>query len=110
MTDTDMEDTGHSHPGVGQYVEIGVILAVVTAVEVGLYYIDVSRGFTVPALLFLTFMKFALVVLWFMHLRFDSRILRRLFVTGIVLAASVYAIVLIITLFNRRTGAEGLTG
>jgi cytochrome c oxidase subunit 4 len=35
-----------------------------------------------------------MVVLWFMHLRFDSRLFRRLFVTGIVLALFVYTIVL----------------
>ena len=38
--------------------------------------------------------KFALVALFFMHLRFDSVIFRRLFVTGIVLAAFVYFILL----------------
>ena len=97
MTDTDTEDTGHSHPGVGQYVEIGIILAVVTAVEVALYYIDVGRGFTVPALLFLTLVKFALVVLWFMHLRFDSPWFRRVFMFGLVIALMVFGIT--VTLF-----------
>jgi cytochrome c oxidase subunit 4 len=42
--------------------------------------------------------KFSLVVLWFMHLRFDSRIFRRLFISGMILAISVYAIVLMIFL------------
>jgi cytochrome c oxidase subunit 4 len=38
--------------------------------------------------------KFGTVVLWFMHLRFDSRIFRRLFVAGLMLALFVYLVVL----------------
>ena len=38
--------------------------------------------------------KFSVVVLWFMHLRFDSRLFRRFFVTGIILAMFCYVIVL----------------
>ena len=38
--------------------------------------------------------KFALVALYFMHLRFDSKLFRRLFVTGIILAIAVYIIAL----------------
>jgi len=38
--------------------------------------------------------KFSLVALFFMHLRFDSKLCRRLFVTGIILAIIVYAIAL----------------
>jgi hypothetical protein len=40
-------------------------------------------------------MKFFLVAMWFMHLRFDSKIFRRLFVAGIVLATIVFGIVLL---------------
>ena len=103
-TDTDTpEDTGHEHPSVGQYVEIGVILAVLTGIEIGLYYAGqggVPSTVTVPAILFLTLMKFVLVVMWFMHLRFDNRLFRRLFVAGLVLAAALYAIVGLI-MFNQ---------
>ena len=40
-------------------------------------------------------MKFALVVLWFMHLKFDDRRYARFFVMGIALACTLYLIVLI---------------
>ncbi len=103
-TETDTElDTSHGHPSVGQYVEIGLILAVLTAIEVALYYAGQAgtpSEVTIPAILFLTVMKFALVVMWFMHLRFDNRMLRRLFVAGIVLALGVYGIVALI-MFNQ---------
>jgi cytochrome c oxidase subunit 4 len=45
-------------------------------------------------MLFMMVAKFALVALFFMHLRFDSKLFRRLFVTGIILAIAVYMIAL----------------
>jgi cytochrome c oxidase subunit IV len=89
------EEEGRSHPGVGQYVEIGVILAVLTAVEVAMYIYrePLGRAITTPALLALTMLKFMLVVLWFMHLRFDHKMFRRVFFFGVVLATIVFGIV-----------------
>jgi cytochrome c oxidase subunit 4 len=46
----------------------------------------------VPLHLLFYAIKFALVVRWFMHLRFDSRLFMRLFVTGVVLALSIFAV------------------
>src|SRR6266516_3879055 len=85
-----------AHPGPKQYVVVAVILAVATALEVGLYYLNLPHGLLATLLLFFAVIKFSLVVLWFMHLRFDSRIFRRLFVTGLILALTVYLIVLTI--------------
>src|SRR5205085_6524511 len=82
------------HPGPKQYVVIAVILAAVTAMEVGAYYLHIARAVFIGLLLFLAAIKFSLVVLWFMHLRFDNRIFLRLFLTGLALALSVYLIVL----------------
>jgi cytochrome c oxidase subunit IV len=84
-----------SHPGPRQYVMVAVVLAVLTALEVAVYYISaLPHQLLVALLVFFAFWKFVLVVLWFMHLRFDSRIYRRLFVTGLLLAFAVYLIVL----------------
>jgi len=85
-----------AHPGPKQYVLVAVWLALATAIEVAWYYLDVPHGLFAALLLVLAFIKFSLVVLWFMHLRFDSRIFRRLFITGLALALSVYLIVLVI--------------
>ncbi len=94
QTDVDKE---HTHPGVAQYVEIGVILAVMTLLEVILYE-SFDRGLVyeagVAGLIILTILKFMLVVLWFMHLRFDAKIFRRLFFAGVVLAGLLYAVVI----------------
>jgi cytochrome c oxidase subunit 4 len=85
-----------THPGPAVYVKVAVILAIATALEVGLYYIEaLPTGVLVALLLFFAVIKFSVVALWFMHLRFDSRLFRRLFVTGIYLATTVYLIVLV---------------
>lgn len=106
MTDSDTregtEATGgpaeeEHHPGVKEYVEIGIILAVLTAIEVGLYFAPVPRAVAVPALLGLTAAKFVLVVLWFMHLRFDSKWFRRLFWTGVIGASALFLVTVLIT-------------
>lgn len=81
------------HPGTGEYIQIGVILGVLTALEVSLYFLDIATTLEVPALLALTAMKFVLVVFWFMHLRFDSPLFRRLFVVGVLLAVFCFGIV-----------------
>lgn len=84
------------HPTPVQYVKVAVVLAIATAAEVVLFYIEqLPDGALIGLLMFFMIFKFAMVALWFMHLRFDSRILRRVFVTGIVLACSVYIIVLL---------------
>lgn len=82
------------HPSPKTYVGVAVILAFITAVEVAMSYIDALRVILVPTLIVLAVVKFSMVVLWFMHLRFDSRIFKRLFITGLTLALAVFGIVL----------------
>ena len=82
---------GH-HPSESQYIVIAAILAVLTAIEVALSYLKVggSQGITNGALLVLAAIKFTMVAMFFMHLRFDKPVVRRLFVGGLVLAICVY--------------------
>jgi cytochrome c oxidase subunit IV len=98
----ELPEEDRTHPGPRQYVQIAVVLAVVTLLEVLAYYVESGDlGFTMPrvALIFLLIVlmviKFALVALWFMHLRFDSPIYMRLFLSGLVLAVSVFLFVLL---------------
>ena len=84
----------HTHPSPAKYVGIAILLAVITAVEVALYYITMPEWLVVVLLLVLATMKFAMVAGFFMHLKFDSPMLRRLFITGIVLAGVVYFVAL----------------
>jgi cytochrome c oxidase subunit 4 len=83
-----------AHPGPLEYIKIGLILAAITAVEVGIYYIEAIEDALVPILIVLSAMKFSLVVLWFMHLRFDSQLFSWLLVGGMVLAGILFVVVL----------------
>ncbi len=84
------------HPSDGQYWKIFFILFAVTAVEVLLYYVPVPGvNLNNAALGILAIFKFVVVVGYFMHLKFDNRILRRLFVTGLVLAIFCYMVFLL---------------
>jgi cytochrome c oxidase subunit 4 len=84
-----------THPPERTYVVVAVVLAVLTALEVSLYYIrDINDNALILMLGVLAVAKFALVVLYFMHLKFDSRIFRALFVTGLAFAVVLYVVVL----------------
>jgi len=83
------------HPSPKEYVRIGLILGVLTALEVAASYTGVTGSILLPTLFILAVVKFALVVLWFMHLKFDDRRYARFFVMGLSGAAVLYLIVLI---------------
>lgn len=82
------------HPGDAEYIKIGITLAVITAVEVLLFYIDIERNLLLGILAVLSAIKFYIVVSFFMHLRFDSKIFTTAFVTGLFLAFALFTVVL----------------
>ena len=86
---------GAGHPSPKEYVRIGVILGVLTALEIAASYAGVTGSILIPTLFVLALVKFALVVLWFMHLKFDDRRYARFFVMGLSGAAVLYLVVLI---------------
>jgi cytochrome c oxidase subunit 4 len=101
MTDTHVTETHiteHKHPSDADYVKIAVILGLITALEVSTYFwedIFGSKASTTALILTLfpmMIIKFGIVVAYFMHLRFDNPLFRRVFVFGIILAVAVYAI------------------
>ena len=76
------------------YVQVAVALAIITGLEVWASYTDwLGRAF-LPVLLVLMIVKFFSVVLFFMHLRFDSKIFSALFYAGLFLAVGVYMVAL----------------
>lgn len=80
---------GHAHKPNSFYIQVAAALALITAVEVGLYYLDIGKLF-LPALLILMAVKFVTVVSLFMHLRFDHKLFSWLFYSGLFLAVGVY--------------------
>ena len=90
------EELAH-HPSPRKYVWVAAILAVVTAIEVAIYYIPAiadRQGLLIVSLLFFAVIKFVMVGGYFMHLKFDSPVFRRFFVLGIITALLVFGVVL----------------
>jgi cytochrome c oxidase subunit 4 len=91
------------HASVGFYWLIGIVLAVLTALEVGAYYGSEFLGsLEVPVLLGLSIAKFVLVVMFFMHLKFDSKVFTLVFMAGLVLG--VFMVGALITLYHVVPG------
>jgi cytochrome c oxidase subunit 4 len=85
----DAHDDAHEHKPNSFYIKVAAALAIVTAVEVGLYYLDLGKLY-LPVLLVLMIIKFVTVVSLFMHLKFDNKIFSWLFYSGLGLAIFVY--------------------
>lgn len=99
-TSTEVSEHAHhdgEHMADWSYVYIAIVLAVVTLVEVSTYFWDWG-DLAIPVLLVLMVAKFAIVVAFFMHLKFDNRVFTYLFVSGVLLAVGVYLVVL--TMFH----------
>ena len=93
----DHEAHQHKHPSDRNYILVAVLLAAITALEVGTYFLeDPSTTLLVATLFPMMIAKFAIVCGWFMHLRYDNPLFRRVFVFGLVLAVTVYIIVLLV--------------
>jgi len=88
----------HPHPGAKEYLAIAVILTVITAVEVAIFYVPQMKPVLVPSLLTLSALKFSLVAMFYMHLKFDHRLFSWLFVVPMAIAAAV--IVALMKLFG----------
>lgn len=86
----------HAHPGERTYVRVAIILAVITAIEVMISYIAMPDWLKILLLVICAIIKFAMVVMWFMHLRFDNRLFTLAFTGGLALAVIVLSVVLTI--------------
>ena len=64
-------------------------LAILTAVEVGIFYVTQIGYAIIPVLAILSIGKFALVVMYYMHLKFDSKIFSGMFFFGMFVATGV---------------------
>jgi cytochrome c oxidase subunit IV len=78
-----------AHASTGTYVRIAAILVMVTLIEVGVFYVPAFQPVLVPLLLALSALKFVLVVLFYMHLKFDNPLFAFLFGGPLLLAIGV---------------------
>jgi cytochrome c oxidase subunit IV len=107
----------HAHPTAGLYAKVGLILFVLTALEVGLY--EVTYGghagpsaraimpFFVPLLLLLSAAKFALVAMFYMHLKQDSKLFSGVFVFPLIIATVVIVSLMILMSYHMAFSRAG---
>lgn len=89
---------GEAHGSVALYIWIGVILAVLTFVEVAVFYIEALDHIEVPILVVLSTAKVILVIMYFMHLKMEHRVLTGIFMSGVVLC--VFMVVALMVLYH----------
>ena len=109
--------TEHGHPRAAVYAKVGLVLFVLTALEVGLYEITYgehvgSMGpaiepFFVPMLLLLSAAKFALVAMFYMHLKQDSKLFSGIFVFPLTIAAVIIVGLMILMSYHMAFSKSG---
>ena len=78
---------GGGHATVKTYIIVAVVLAIITAIEVATLYVPgIPNALLVSSLLLMSAIKFALVVGFFMHLKYDHNIMRSFFIGPLFIA------------------------
>jgi cytochrome c oxidase subunit IV len=77
------------------YLGVFIVLALITAVEIGITFLPVQRiFFLIP----LALIKAILVVLYFMHLKFDKKIFSIVFIMGVLMGISLIIVMTLLFL------------
>jgi cytochrome c oxidase subunit 4 len=98
MSEAEQMTEQHAHPTTGTYVAVAAVLTVITLVEVGVFYVPAFQAVLAPLLLVLSATKFALVVMFYMHLKKDSPLFTAIFTLPLLIALAV--IVALLFLFG----------
>ena len=93
----------HEHPTWREYKWVALILTIITIGEVWVYYTPLKdTGVFVPLLVLMSAVKFAIVVMFYMHLKYDHRLFRGLFTGPLTIAIA--TIVSLLFLFGKFSG------
>lgn len=87
-----------AHPSTGVYLAVAGVLTIITLVEVGVFYVPALQGVLAPILIVLSAIKFALVVMFYMHLKADHKLFTLVFTLPLLIAIGV--IVALLFLFG----------
>jgi cytochrome c oxidase subunit 4 len=82
-----MTSTSGGNVSTGFYILIGAILAIVTGIEVAIFYVPQLDAVATPLLVLLSATKVVLVIMFFMHLKMEPSSLTWVFLVGAALAA-----------------------
>jgi cytochrome c oxidase subunit 4 len=107
----------HTHPRAAVYAKVGLVLFVLTALEVGLYEITYGEHagpfssaimpFFVPMLLLLSAAKFALVGMFYMHLKQDSKLFSGIFVFPLIIATIIIVSLMVLMAYHMAFARSG---
>ena len=97
-----------THPTADVYLRVGAVLVILTVLEVGVFYVPAFHPVLVPVLLVLSAAKFTLVVMFYMHLKADSKFFTFLF--GVPLLLAVGVMVALLFLFLGALTLRGAAG
>ena len=103
--DVDVHAMGevHEHPTWKEYKWVALILTVITIVEVWVYYTPFSKTpLFVPTLLIMSVAKFTIVVMFYMHLKYDHKLFRALFTGPLTIAMA--TLISLLFLFSKFAG------
>jgi len=84
----------HAHSKFHTFVQIAMVLSVITGIEIVLVYLPFAKWLIVSTLVILSAVKFLFVIFYFMHLRWDKAFCTILFFIGLVLALGTVAALL----------------
>lgn len=89
-TTAHIEDAHDHGPAQSFWVRLAIVLAIITAVEVAIYYIPALEGVLVPLLVVLSALKFIAVIWYFMHLAYDPFITKGIFIAALIVSIAVF--------------------
>ncbi len=108
----------HAHPTAKTYVQIAVVLFALTFLEVASYEIahgepgalqNLVKPVFIPALILLSIAKFALVGMYYMHLKTDDRLLSWVFNFSLLIAVIVVLGLMVLMSYLFNHGAPPIT-
>ena len=91
------EETRRYH----HFITLALWLAVITGVEIVVIFLPVPATLVLSGLVLLSVVKFFAVVLWFMHLIYDARLLFWLFLSGLMLAVATFTVLILLFSHER---------
>ncbi len=80
------------HPN---YLFVFIALAVFTLIETLVSYVQ-QEAIKLPTLIVLSVVKVLLVLLYFMHLKYDSKLFRYLFIAGCILSIPLILVLVVV--------------
>ena len=96
------------HPGAATYLIIAAFLIVLTAMEITVFYVHALRPVLVPVLIVLAAAKFAMVAMFYMHLKYDGWLLTGVFVFPLIIATILLiSLILLFTYLSHHMAVIG---